>query len=413
MYKYIIFYVFIGVFTSCKESPIIDPPIEEEMEVFEMVWFESIEDDFAVGSLADGQVYRNLFLVPGHITEPFTLYGFNTITGEKEWTYMNQGVVMDEILESKLFENLYLATTNTGIVAIDLDKLERVWEVSFQSFDYESDKGYFIHNGFLYDNFSVGGVGLFKDAVAMLKIDLRDGSFEEIYRQENDSIGIKSLSPCIVYTNNDGHEIMIFNERPDAENPPQECIQEIVAWDITAKKELWRNSHFTEFYSSNFLHIPVIYQNSVITGGDWSIYAFDINTGEQIWRYQVPGYDKFGIWNRTNHLLKDGRLYVNPGGPPICCLNPSDGSVIWENLTDASNCSDNIHYYEKEDYLVYTSWGKASIYVLDALTGELIHKESQFENSEYNNDPVYDEETDMFFTTNYKYAIGFKVHKPN
>jgi outer membrane protein assembly factor BamB len=141
------------------------------------------------------------------------------------------------------------------------------------------------------------------------------------------------------------------------------------------------------------------------------MYGFDIQTGEQLWKTSMPGYTQWGIWTKTNHLLKDDRLYVNEGGHQLHCLNPLDGSFIWQNLEDAPNCSDNMLYYEKEDYLVYTSWGLGSVMIVDALTGELVHQERS-EDSTYNNDPVYDPETDMFFTSTYKNAVGFKINRP-
>ncbi len=69
-------------------------------------------------------------------------------------------------------------------------------------------------------------------------------------------------------------------------------------------------------------------------------------------------------------------------------------------------------YYEKEDLLVFTSWGYGSVMVLDALTGETVHRERPYDNSTYTTDVVYDKERDMFFTSTYKHAIGFKIHKP-
>ncbi len=129
-----------------------------------------------------------------------------------------------------------------------------------------------------------------------------------------------------------------------------------------------------------------------------------------LWRTQVPGYTKFAIWNNTNHLLVNDKLFVNDVGTNSLCLDPETGAIIWHENYYSSNCTDNMLYYEKEDYLVFTSWGKGSVIVLDALTGQLIHRENGYENSVFNNDIVYDEERDMFFTTTYKHAIAFKIN---
>jgi hypothetical protein len=50
--------------------------------------------------------------------------------------------------------------------------------------------------------------------------------------------------------------------------------------------------------------------------------------------------------------------------------------------------------------------------VLDALTGETLHREHRYDNSQFNNDVVYDVDRDMFFTSTYKHALGFKVKRP-
>lgn len=62
--------------------------------------------------------------------------------------------------------------------------------------------------------------------------------------------------------------------------------------------------------------------------------------------------------------------------------------------------------------LVFTSWGKGSVLVIDAKSGNLIHKEGTYENSVFYNDVVYDPKSDMFFTSTFKHAIGFKINKP-
>ena len=64
-----------------------------------------------------------------------------------------------------------------------------------------------------------------------------------------------------------------------------------------------------------------------------------------------------------------------------------------------------ISFYKK----YFCSWGYGSIMVLDALTGKTLHREHRYDNSSYNADVVYDAELDMFFSSTYKHAVGFKV----
>jgi len=92
------------------------------------------------------------------------------------------------------------------------------------------------------------------------------------------------------------------------------------------------------------------------------------------------------------------------------CINAQTGELIWHNANDASNCANNMVYYK--DMIIIACWGKGSIIILDAFTGELIHKEPGYENSYYRVDAVYDDETDMFYTTTFEHAVAFKINKP-
>ncbi|MEZ4906768.1 MAG: PQQ-binding-like beta-propeller repeat protein [Saprospiraceae bacterium] len=155
---------------------------------------------------------------------------------------------------------------------------------------------------------------------------------------------------------------------------------------------------------------PVLYSDNIITGGDWSIYSFNAKTGELNWKTEFIEHKPFPLWSTAKHLLHENKIYVNNAGFNIRCLNADTGELIWHNPTDAPNCTTTMTYYQ--DMLVFTSWGYGSIMVLDALTGEKIHREYSHNGSTFNTDVIYDQETDMFFTIDYLYAYGFKIHKP-
>jgi outer membrane protein assembly factor BamB len=105
------------------------------------------------------------------------------------------------------------------------------------------------------------------------------------------------------------------------------------------------------------------------------------------------------------------RLYVNEAGFFVTCLDPVTGRIIWNNTTAGPNSTNNMLYYEKEDLLVFTSWGYGSVMVLDALTGQTLHKEEGYNNDTYNNDVVFDQERDVFCTSTFNHAVGFKVKR--
>ncbi len=396
---------------SCQEEnpTIAPPPPFEEIEIFDQQWSSVMDSAKEIVNLNNGVFYKDWYIYSGDLNFAPTLMAFNKETGNKDWEYVHSGIADSEIDYSILVGNIYIARTNKVIFAIDLDTRLPIWEFDFRAELNFSPGPVWLEQGLIYLR---GSQNLNTDQMTsdILKFDPNTGFLDIFYSADSGSIG---LSPHVSYTSkNTGREMFILKVYPNAGQSPPTTTQNIRAVDAETKQVIWETKDFTQFYASDVGRPAIIYnEDIVITGGDWSMYGFDIQTGEQLWKTSMPGYTQWGIWTKTNHLLKDDRLYVNEGGHQLHCLNPLDGSFIWQNLEDAPNCSDNMLYYEKEDYLVYTSWGLGSVMIVDALTGELVHQERS-EDSTYNNDPVYDPETDMFFTSTYKNAVGFKINRP-
>ena len=395
---------------ACEDNmPPIEPPPPIEKELFDLQWATRMNPDKEIVNLNDGQEYKDWFIYSGDIDDPPTLLAFNKVSGNLDWEYTHEGNVNLKINNSIVVNNIYFGCTGDGIIAFDLDLQMIKWELDYRNFDIYSNWTPVYFNESIYLTIEKGGVGLNSKSAAFVKIDNQTGEFEEVYESVNDEEGLKSLSP-IATSHLGDNTIIYFNERPNAGITPPDVRQELVAYDITNQVEIWR-VNVTDGFASNGLHPPIIYEDLVITGGDWSMYAFDIHTGEQKWKTEISPESPVGNWTKTNHLIYDDRLYVNQTEFHITCLNPLTGDIIWDSL-EAPNCTDNMLYYEKEDYLVFTSWGYGSVMVLDALTGETVHREHRYDESQYNNDVVYDEELDMFFTSTYKHAVGFKINAP-
>ncbi len=405
--------MFLTGFLSCEKHKVIPPDIPNDKDtIFELVWATKFDSKEGIISTDFTQEYKDWVLVGGDKHEPPTLMAFNKKTGNLDWEYIHQGAVNNEIDLSVVYENIYIAICSHGLVAIDLDKRKSIWELDFYPLDYYRENSNSIFNGYLYLNIQIGGAGLDANAAAFIKVDIKTGKHEIIYRVNKQGDNLTAFSPPAFWTDpNSNRTLMIFNEYPNVQKPPQEDDQNIVAMDLNTGEIIWKTEKFSEHFYSNSLHPPAIYKDIAINGGDWSIYAFDVNTGTQLWRHPFINYHT-GIWTKTNHLIYDDKLYVNNSQHDVSCLNPTTGKLIWNNERGGANCTDNMLYYEKEDYLVFTSWGYGSVMILDAITGKTIHQEEQNDNSNYNNDIVYDKDLDMFFTSTYKHAIGFKINPP-
>ncbi|MFT6336297.1 MAG: outer membrane protein assembly factor BamB [Halioglobus sp.] len=404
--------LFTTLFWACEKSDLpIDPPVEV-IEDLEIEWATRLDFDKEIVGTDNTQHYKEWVIVGGDINDPPTLLAFNKDTGEKDWELIFDEFPDGKINLSKIFNNNYIAQTGRRVFGIDLDSKAILWQKNFHEMNINLGRGVIASNGMYYQvgtwNFNPSGGGV----AHMYEIDPYSGDYNQVYAKAPDSIGTTTVSPPVVWEDTEnGRSLLIFNERPNAELSPPLTSQYLVSINLTTKERVWETKVTNEF-ASNGLHPPIIYDNRiVITGGHNSIYGFDINTGAKLWAYEDENSLGLAQWGKTNHLIHDNRLYVNETGEDVSCLDPETGTLIWDNIKGGANCTDNMHYYEKEDLLVFTSWGYGSVMVLDALTGETLHREIQYDNSPYNSDVVYDEERDLFMTSTYKHAVAFKVRR--
>jgi outer membrane protein assembly factor BamB len=398
---------------SChKEEPMPEPPGPTPTPFFEIKWFTRIDSTKEVVGTDNTQHYKEWMIVTGDLSDPPTIIAINKETGKKEWIFVANGINKNKINNAIIYKNLYIGDCSNGFIAIDLDQKRIAWEINLRPISGLTSSGLIVKDGFLYHTMFKNFSTAFAET-HVLKINLETGEFSTLFLYKGAEESIVSISPIDFYNDiTSGKTYFVYNYSPNSNSSPPKSIQYIEARDLNTMEVLW-TTKVTDYYATNGLHPPVIYKDIVITGGDWSMYGFDIKTGKQLWKTSIPGYTQFGIWNKTNHLIQGDRLYVNPGGFEVLCLNPATGAIIWNNTQGGPNCTDNMVYYK--DMLLFTSWGYGSVMVLDALTGETLHRERPLppaaSGDTYNNDVVYDPETDMFFTSSYKNAVGFKINK--
>lgn len=392
-----LFFVF-----CCQKTDSLPPKI---LPAFELQWASRIDYEKEVVGTDNTQHYKDWMLVGGDIGYPPTVMAFNKETGAKDWEYIHQGEITDEIDVCRLYGDLLVAMCSSGVFALDLETREVLWELDLYANNMTRAYEMIPFEGKLYLSLTKYLNTPLQES-QIIALDPNTGAYDVAYASTEGT-----HSPVAFWTDpNSDRQLMLFNNYPNNGDPPEQTTQNVLAVDVSTGEVVWRVNEFTDFFSSNVLHPPIIYNKLVITGGDSSIYAFDIETGTLQWRFEMDY--PWSIWNTTNHLIYNDRLYVNNGQEDVTCLNPLTGELIWNNPKGGANCTDNMVYYEKEDLLVFTSWGYGSVMILDALTGETVHREHRYDNSSYNNDVVYDAERDLFFTSTYKHAVAFKVRMP-
>lgn len=368
-------------------EPITPEPPEEK--VLNIEWATRIDPNKEIVGTDDTQQYGDWVLVTGDIGDPATIIAFDKKTGDRSWEYTQENAL--DISTAFIYDNIYLAFTGKKLFAYDLETRKVLWE-----------KRKFINAFKVKNSNELLAIKQDSSGYNLIRLNVKTGEYDLIFNRK----GFRMSFPIFTSLNNEN--MMIFNVTEGGSIPPNLSTQNLVAYNLDKKEVLWEVEEFTENFSS--IQYPVIYNDKVITAGDWSIYGFDLNTGKKLWRTEISVKDRTGTFNKTKHILHNGRLYVNDDVDNLVCLNPDTGEILWKN-TDAPNCTRNMIYYEKEDVLVYVSWGLGSIMVVDALTGKTLHRERPYDGSNFNNDPVYDPELDMFFTSTYKHAVAFKVKR--
>src|SRR5690554_6303142 len=400
-----------SLFWACeKPDPLQpDPPKVKQDVAFELIWATRMDFEKEIIGTDLTQQYQDWLLVGGDIGDPPTVMAFNKDTGEKDWE-----IILDQLPVSKIhlmfqYDNLLLARNGYSVFAVNLDTKELLWEENLKAIGMILGSMSLANNDKLYLNadFAFATPG---QVLHIYEFDPYTGENRTVYSLPSDSTGSYSCNPPAIWFDEElGKDILVFNLYPDAFGPPEDGPQFLLGVDPDTKQELWRIP-IVEQFSSGGGRPVVIVNDHAITGAWDMIVSINLKTKTIAWntKFDYP----WAVWSKTQRLVVDGKVYANSDQEDVACLDLETGNFIWRNPKGGPNCTPNMLYYEKEDLLVFTSWGYGSVMILDALTGETVHREHRYDNSQYNLDVVYDEERDMFFTCTYKHAIGFKVHRP-
>lgn len=253
-------------------------------------------------------------------------------------------------------------------------------------------------------------IGSFYGPQIMVRYNIHTGIEERIFTfQLEPDHKAPNLSPPAFWVNpNTGDTLMIVvhaRERIDLslENSPTN----LVAYNLSKREIVWTLEEFTP-RGSNQRYPPSVYKNTVLVAGDWSIYGVDVLTGIVKWRTQFPNLQWVGNFPFTKHLLIENRLYINPAGFDVMCIDAENGSILWHNKNAAPNCSPNMLY--NDGMLIICSFGLGSVVIMDGMWGNIIHSERS--KATYLSDVLYDNDTGMYFVKDNEQVVGFKINKP-
>lgn len=125
---------------------------------------------------------------------------------------------------------------------------------------------------------------------------------------------------------------------------------------------------------------PVVAKDSLYVGNHDSgdLFAFDIHTGEELWKNQAPN------WIHSEMIYQNGKVYVGygnryfqddgirgTGDSGVLALDAETGEVVWDYETEGEVMPTPVYYQDS----IYIATGDKHLYKLDEDSGELLHKE--------------------------------------
>ena len=393
---------------SCHKEDTIpsDPPVVAK-PIFEKVWSTRIYDapKENVGS-SNAYLYKDMYVVTGNgynIPDP-KLYIFDTKTGIKKFEIKQTGKYQVPGYNLIGKDKIVVISDAKGIAAYDIESRSLLWE------EVHTDKNELglvgqlpIYGNHVYKGISIGS---FDGPAKMIRYNLFSGEKDELITIPINDKWSPQFSPPTFFVNEKKDTIMLFIDSKNNVNfGPLSSPTDLIAYNITKKRMQWTIKNVMEV-GTNTLSPPVVFENTVIFGGDWSIYSVDILTGKVKWRKEFLELAKVGNFNSTGLLLVNDKVFANPDVFDIFCLNAKDGSTIWHKK-DAPNCSPKMLH--NDGMLITSSFGLGSVLIYDLENGNLIHKEKSSNN--YNIDVLYDAESNMYFVQDFAQAVGFKINK--
>ncbi|WP_066192521.1 outer membrane protein assembly factor BamB family protein [Gracilibacillus timonensis] len=124
---------------------------------------------------------------------------------------------------------------------------------------------------------------------------------------------------------------------------------------------------------------PVVVGDRLFVGNHNSgdLFAFDIASGEEIWRNQAPN------WIHSEMIYQDGTIFVGYGNryfqdngirgtgeSGVLALDAGNGDILWKYVTEGEVMPTPVYY----DGAVYAATGDRHLYKLEPDSGELLHK---------------------------------------
>jgi len=334
----------------------------------------------------------------------YNIVAFNKTSGDLEWTW-NHNDPNTKILSTDGFKNFLFVRKTNSVFLFDIESRTVLWEIHFDSilksitFSDTSDG----NNIYLLVSLKSPQTNL--KTSQLRKYSVISGEYEIIYEETEGQY--KPYRPGVrggaIFLSEDGSEKIVLEVFYISDTvSPRETLPDLVCVDLKTKEIVWRKTDYNEL-SSSFNTIKY-HKGKLYNTGDWSLYEFDPETGEELNRWQFWESYPLGSFNNCDFTIVDDVVYTLDDLGHLNGINTVTGWSEFSYQKGAARTTSppTIH----NDLILYSSLGHELIEIFDTKKQAFIHKER---NKSFGNEIVYDEEIDMYFTTTFMH-FGFMMN---
>ena len=359
---------------SCQPDDPLLPPQEELtkcMEYYEgpleVVWSTPIRQDTTVANsiypviLGNTVLYNQLYF-----DRPNTIYGFDTSTGQKRFSFDDfpwepDGGLIGFNNPSQEFDTKFYFNFGYHKTIFDVEEERITWS---ERFPYSSirisagkDHLYMVQH-------NEGGI--IRDSEILAARKDQPDNWVSIYKRERTENEDQHFHTPTEWISPNGERIILFrNTRlPDA----GVIRSNIIAYNVTQSKIQWEIEDINE-NGNGTIHMPLIKENLAFITNLNTISCIDIISGTEVWETSDLGTSFYNC----APVLTDDRLIVNGDNGVVAAIWLDGGSQSWRK-NDSSHNPSKMAYYEGAIYYCTNDPLGNFMYALNANTGLEIYK---------------------------------------
>ncbi len=319
-------------------------------------------------------------------SENEVLYCFNKSNGSKIWQWedyiSNTGQSIIRHNGSHIFNNGFFINSYYDQYFVDLNSGNTIWSTQFNN----GDPFISTYDDKVFHTKSFGSSPM-QDSSKIVMCDIEQGNWKDIYMiQKTDEFSV-NLYPPAVQINQNSDTLLVFQCK-QIRTSPYEGKVHLYCYNMTQDSIVWKRE---EIDVEANVRPPIIFNNMVIYLGFGSVFCLNINDGNTLWKHTYN--DSHRLYSSNYFIHNDNFIYRRDNGDMIC-VNPQTGSIVWESDKTGACCVEMRIYGDRIYY------GNDELYIVNALTGEVLHKyRSPNPRASFLSAVAVDEENKRMYTT--------------